>query len=99
MQPQQGISMAIISDPKFELQHDNRENKDVTLLTKNYQNLENLISMIENSGENKSDGDYLRLAKLNRLKVILELCMSMVGRKYNEIGTDERKKLEMQANR
>jgi hypothetical protein len=98
MQPQQGISIAIIRDPKFELQQENRENKDVTLLTRNYQNLENLIYLIESSGQ-KTDANYLRLAKLNRLKVLMELSINMVGRNYKDISTDERNKLEMQANR
>lgn len=102
MRPEQGISMAIIRDPKpTDGQHSGNSDdkqREVTLLTKNYQNLEYLVTCIEDN-PNMDDKDHLRLAKLNRLKVLMELSMNLVGRKYYDIKTDDRNKMELQANR
>ncbi len=71
-------------------------NENQVLLKTNYQDLENLINTltVDNSDEN-----YLKIAKLNRLKVLMELSMKMVGRKYKEISDEERNILETEANR
>ena len=99
MQPEQGINMAIIRDPKNQsAENQQLQKNEVTLLTKNYQNLEDLVNYIENKLI-PSDNDYLHLAKLNRLRVLMELSLAMVGRNYFDISTDERNKLEFQANR
>ena len=102
-----GINMAIIkgvsseydADPNLTQSARNRmrgEKDEQILLKQNYQNLEELIShlMISDNDEN-----YLKIAKLNRLKVLMEMSMKMVGRKYKDIGNVERITLEVQANR
>lgn len=75
------------------------EKREAILLRKNYQNLEELIHHLMSRPDADSDATYLKLAKLKRLKVLMEMCMKMVGRKYNDIGNDERSTLELEANR
>ena len=107
MEGKDGINMAIIKgvsseyndDPNLSQSQRNKmrgEKNEQVLLKQNYQNLEELIGhlMVDDADEN-----YLKLAKLNRLKVLMELSMKMVGRNYKDIGNIERNSLEMQANR
>lgn len=75
------------------------EKREAILLRKNYQNLEELIHHLMSLPDADSDATYLKLAKLKRLKVLMEMCMKMVGRKYNDIGNEERSALEIEANR
>ena len=107
MEGKDGINMAIIKgvsseyndDPNLTQSARNRmrgEKSEQVLLKQNYQNLEDLIGHLM---VNDSDENYLKLAKLNRLKVLMELSMKMVGRNYKDIGNVERNSLEMQANR
>jgi hypothetical protein len=103
MQPKNGINMAIIKDSKSNgedlLDPKNlNKNNEVTLLTKNYQNLEELVAYLEENSDKNEQND-LKLAKINRLRVLMELSMSMIGRKYKDINTDERKRLEEKADR
>jgi len=49
----------------------NTQGSEQILLKKNYQNLEDLIS--ETMLTNDNDSHYLMIAKLNRLKVLMEL--------------------------
>lgn len=97
MEGNNGVNMAIIksknknSDPSSKL----KANEEV-LLRKNYQNLEELISIMIEKG---NDENYLKLAKLYRLKVLIELATKMIGRKYKDISDDERNALDMHANR
>lgn len=95
-----GINMAIIKGlaPEHVQDPDKQDETDEQiLLKKNYQNLEELISQTMLSDEN--DSHYLIIAKLNRLKVLMELSMRMVGRSYQDIGHEERGTLELEANR
>ncbi len=48
---------------------------------------------------NEYDSNYLKIAKLNRLKVLMETSMKIVGRPYNDISNEERNTLELEANR
>lgn len=97
MEGNNGVNMAIIKANNKESDNKtNTENDDQILLRKKYQNLEELISGLMQKG---SDENYLKLAKLYRLKVLIELAMKMVGRKYKDISNDERNALEMHANR
>lgn len=104
MEGKHGINMAIIKDvaPEQDLDSidkpvENLDQQEQVLLKKNYQNLEELIGKTMLADEN--DSHYLMIAKLNRLKVLMELSMKMVGRSYHDIGSDERSNLELQANR
>lgn len=104
MEGGKGINLAIVkgkieneSDPLDEnYQNQNTNNENQVLLKTNYHDLENFINTltVDNSDEN-----YLKIAKLNRLKVLMELSMKMVGRKYKEISDEERNILETEANR
>lgn len=73
------------------------EKEEQILLRKNYQNLEDLIN--HTMGYDDYDSHYLKIAKLNRLKVLMELSMEIVGRPFNDIGNEERTTLELEANR
>ena len=42
---------------------------------------------------------YLKLAKLNRIKVLIEISLKIVDRSYIEISTQERNSLESDLNR
>lgn len=102
MEGKNGVNMAIIKDIMSESSGDDAissgaKKREAVLLRKNYQNLEELIQYL--MSEKNVDANYLKLAKLNRLKVLMELSMKMVGRKYNDIGGDERRTLEFEANR
>jgi hypothetical protein len=66
-------------------------------MKKNFQNLEELISQTMLSDEN--DSHYLMIAKLNRLKVLMELSMKLIGRTFADISHEERYNLELEANR
>ena len=93
MEGKNGINVAIIKgDPNQGLTSEDEK----VLLKKNYQNLEELIQTLM---ADQRDDNYLKLAKLNRLKVLMELSMKMVGRKYKDIKNDERNTLELEANR
>jgi hypothetical protein len=78
METKHGIHMAVIGSHSG-------PNNDQLLVENNYSNLERLIDELgknelrveRNAGEN-----YARVAKLNRLKVLIELSMKIVGRKY-----------------
>jgi hypothetical protein len=107
MEGKDGINMAIIKgvsseyndDPNLTQAQRNKmrgEKNEQVLLKQNYQNLEDLINHLM---VNDADENYLKLAKLNRLKFLMELSMKMVGRNYKDIGNIERNSLEMQANR
>ncbi len=107
MEGKDGINMAIIKgvsseyndDPNLTQSQRNKmrgEKNEQVLLKQNYQNLEDLINHLM---VNDADENYLKLAKLNRLKVLMEMSMKMVGRNYKDIGNIERNSLEMQANR
>lgn len=97
MEGNNGVNMAIIKSKNrnVDLSAKIKTNEEV-LLRKNYQNLEELISIMI---QKDTDENYLKLAKLYRLKVLIEMAMKMIGRKYKEIGDDERNALEMHANR
>lgn len=104
MEGKNGVNMAIIKDVIVESELENMEEtggekREAILLRKNYQNLEELIHHLMSQPDADSDVNYLKLAKLKRLKVLIEMCMKMVGRKYNDIGNDERGTLELEANR
>jgi len=92
MEGKNGIYMAIIKGTAAEAR-----GEEQILLRKNYQNLEELIS--HTMAYDDYDSHYLKLAKLNRLKVLMELCMKVVGRPFNDIGHEERSNLELEANR
>lgn len=108
MEGKNGINMAIIKDKSGQGENLrgsledggaiklNNKNDEQVLLRQNYQNLEDLINTLM---EKDSEDNYLKLAKLNRLKVLMELSMKMVGRKYKDISKDERNTLDLQANR
>ncbi len=99
MEGKNGVKMAIIKGINLESETDSKlkgERKEEILLKQNYQNLEDLINHL-NVGD--ADENYLKIAKIKRLKVLMELSMQMVGRKYNDISSDERTSLESQANR
>lgn len=107
MQGKDGVNMAIIKDVIREEDNTDPNNLDpnhipegkreAILLRKNYQNLEELIQHL--LAQPESEENYLKLAKLNRLKVLMEMSMKMVGRKYKDIGNEERSTLEMEGNR
>lgn len=104
MEGKNGVNMAIIKDVIIESDLENiegepSEKREAILLRKNYQNLEELIHHLMSQPDADSDSNYLKLAKLKRLKVLMEMCMKMVGRKYNDIGQEERGNLELEANR
>ncbi len=92
MEGKNGIYMAIIKGTAAEAR-----GEEQILLRKNYQNLEELIS--HTMAYDDYDSHYLKLVKLNRLKVLMELCMKVVGRPFNDIGHEERSNLELEANR
>jgi len=101
-----GVNMAIIKDvineselENFDSSQNPDEKREAILLRKNYQNLEELIQHLMSQPDADSDANYLKLAKLKRLKVLMEMSMKMVGRKYNDIGNEERSTLELEANR
>lgn len=107
MEGKNGINMAIIKGGSTDFENNpnlselektklRNEPDDQVLLRQNYQNLEGLINHLM---EKETDENYLKLAKLNRLKVLMELSMKMVGRKYKDIGNQERNTLDLQANR
>ena len=54
----------------------NAQGNDQILLKKNYQNLEELISQTMLTNDN--DSHYLMIAKLNRLKVLMELSVCCI---------------------
>ena len=107
MEGKNGIYMAIIkgTTPEFievndHIIHKNSlrgEKDEQILLRKNYQNLEELIN--HTMGYDDYDSHYLKIAKLNRLKVIMETSMKIVGRPFNDVGNEERNNLELEANR
>jgi hypothetical protein len=88
-----GINMAILrsTDPS-------NKNGEQTLLVKNYQNLEEMIEKLEADHKNYDD-NYIKIAKMNRLKVLMELSMKMVGLSYKDFSKNERKTMELEANR
>ncbi|RNA16323.1 hypothetical protein BpHYR1_005089, partial [Brachionus plicatilis] len=97
MEGNNGVNMAIIKgNNKGSDQSTKLDSDDQILLSKKYQNLEELISGLMQKG---SEENYLKLAKLYRLKVLIELAMKMIGRNYKDISNDERNALEMHANR
>ena len=88
MEGKHGINMAIIkglapaqytnNENGHEVNHllesiteEEAQGSEQILLKKNYQNLEELISQTMLTNEN--DSHYLMIAKLNRLKVLMEL--------------------------
>lgn len=107
MEGKNGIYMAIIkgTTPEFIdinnniIQKNNLrgEKDEQILLRKNYQNLEDLIN--HTMGYDDYDSHYLKIAKLNRLKVIMEASMKIVGRPFNDVSNEERNNLELEANR
>ena len=107
MEGKHGIHMAIIKGASEYIElGDNlmndkeslrRETDEQILLKKNYQNLEDLIN--HTMSYNDYDTHYLKIAKLNRLKVLMETSMKIVGRPYNDISNEERNTLELEANR
>lgn len=107
MEGKNGVNMAIIKDVIHESDLENEdgidgipaEKREAVLLRKNYQNLEDLIQHLMAQPDADTDPNYLKIAKLNRLKVLMEMAMKMVGRKYNDIGNEERGNLELEANR
>jgi hypothetical protein len=84
---------------------DSFNKEDIALVKKNYQNLENLISslIIEHNENDEDDDEFdasvLRIAKLNRFKVLMDLSLKMIGRPFIEISTSEMSALESEANR
>ena len=107
MEGKNGIYIAIIKGTTSELDvdesmnsHKNKlrgEKEEQILLRKNYQNLEELIT--HTMGYDDYDSHYLKIAKLNRLKVLMEASMKIVGRPFNDISNEERTNLELEANR
>lgn len=108
MEGKNGIYLAIIKGTTSELDldesinsHKNNkmrgEKEEQILLRKNYQNLEDLIT--HTMGYDDYDSHYLKIAKLNRLKVLMETSMKIVGRPFNDISNEERTNLELEANR
>ncbi len=95
MEGKNGIYMAIIKGTLAEPVAGGKDEQ--ILLRKNYQNLEDLIC--HTMAYDDYDSHYLKLAKLNRLKVLMELCMKIVGRPFNDISHEERTNLELEANR
>ncbi len=93
-----GINLAIIkgNNQKKKIEKEDIYQSSNALLNKNYKNLEKIIRKLikERNTEN-----FLKILNLNRLKVLIELSIKTVGRKYTEISDEERNILEIHANR
>ena len=78
----------------------NADNADLVLIKKNYHNLENLTDSLLNGSEDEDDLlNYLKLAKLNRLRILMDLSLKLIGRSFAELGPKEKRMLELEANR
>jgi hypothetical protein len=62
-------------------------------------NLEFMINKLVGMENDEDERIYLQIAKLNRLKVLLELSSRIVGRPFIEISESEMNMLESEANR
>ena len=101
MEGKNGISMAIVAATSMRslnnsnLKQTESVNEQI-LIPENYQNL---VELIENLSNDTKNDKYLKMANLNRLKVISELSMKLIGRKYRELSDEEINRLEIEANR
>ena len=97
-----GISMVVLSGASLKSLNKSTKlnesiNEENSREEKFHKNLEDLIENLANNDE--SEDNYLKMAKLNRLKVISELSVKLIGRKFRELNEEERSRLETEANR